>query len=289
MATDKLEMYARPRLKDARMVLGFSGWMDGGEVSTGAIDWLVKELGAETLAEIEPGSFYIYSFPGSMEMTALFRPATKIEDGLITSFELPTNRFYYSEENNLVLLKGKEPNFNWNDYADCIFSVASTCSVSMVYFIGSVAGAVPHTREPWLLSTVSDPALKAELEEQGIRFSNYEGPASFITLLLELAAERGLPMASLVAEIPAYIQGRNPACIEAAVRNLCGLLGLKVSLDELRAVTDDFEERVSKLVQEREDLAGLIGKLERNYDNTLFDTETGDLKDWLHERGIRWD
>ncbi len=271
------------------MLLGFSGWMDGGEVSTGTIDWLVKELGAEPFAEIEPESFYIYNFPGSMPVTSLFRPHIKIEDGVITTLELPKSTFFSSRENNLILFSGKEPNFNWSEYAECIFSVASAYGVSRMYFIGSVAGAVPHTREPWLHSTVSDESLKEELEKYGIRFSNYEGPGSFITLLVQLAGRKGLPMASLVAEIPAYVQGRNPAGLEAAIRKLSGLLGLRVSLDELRTVTDEFEERVSDLVKEKSDLADLIEKLESNYDNMLLDTQTGDLKEWLEERGIRWD
>ena len=39
-------------------------------------------------------------------------------------------------------------------------------------------------------------------------------------------------MAALVAEIPAYVQGRNPKCIEAVTRRLAGILGLQVRLDE---------------------------------------------------------
>jgi len=73
MASDKLRIYKRPRLSDARMLLGFTGWMDGGEVSTGTVKCLIDRLQAQRFAEIEPEGFYIYSFPGSMEMTALFK------------------------------------------------------------------------------------------------------------------------------------------------------------------------------------------------------------------------
>jgi hypothetical protein len=42
------------------MVMGFSGWMDGGEVSTGSVKRLIKTLGAEKIAEISPEPLYIY-------------------------------------------------------------------------------------------------------------------------------------------------------------------------------------------------------------------------------------
>ncbi|GIT30930.1 MAG: hypothetical protein Ct9H300mP1_29760 [Planctomycetaceae bacterium] len=48
---------------------------------------------AQPFAEIDPDPFYIYNFPGSMEMSALFRPEIRVEDGLVTSIELPRHIF----------------------------------------------------------------------------------------------------------------------------------------------------------------------------------------------------
>ncbi len=107
MSSGKLNIYKRPNFNSPRLLVGFSGWMDGGEVSTGTVKSLIETLGAQRFAEIGPEGFYIYSFPGPMEMTALFRPHTKIKDGLIKSYEIPTNAFFYSEENDLILFSGK--------------------------------------------------------------------------------------------------------------------------------------------------------------------------------------
>jgi proteasome assembly chaperone (PAC2) family protein len=289
MASDKLHIDEIPNLSGPRMLLGFSGWMDGGEVSTGTVKYLVDKLDARKFAEIEPESFYIYNFPGSMEMTALFRPHTKITDGLIRTFEVPTNEFFYHEQSNLILFDGKEPNLQWSDFMDCVFSLCSQLDVRMIYFIGSVAGLVPHTREPRLLCSISDPTLKEAFQHYGVRFTNYEGPASFITCMTANAAKHGLSMVSLVATIPAYVQGNNPKCIEAVTRRLAGILGLHVELDDLRHISDEFERRLSDAVQEQPELAGNIGKLEEDYDNEIFDTEMGDLKNWLQQKGIRLD
>jgi hypothetical protein len=139
------------------------------------------------------------------------------------------------------------------------------------------------------MSTVSDERLRPMLKPYVTDFTNYEGPASFSTHLMTEAGERGLRMASLVAEIPAYIQGTNPKSIEAVARKLTGLLGLQVGLDRLRAVTDAWEKRVNDVLEGKDELAKYIQKLEEDYDNEVFDTQMGDLKEWLERRGIRVD
>jgi len=289
MASGKLRIYKNPNLDKPRLLLGFSGWMDGGEVSTGTVECLVEKLGAERFAEIEPQGFYIYNFPGSMEMTALFRPHTVIKDGLIHSFEMPANWFFYDEKNNLILFLGKEPNMQWSEFAACIFELCVQFSVETMYFIGSVAGLVPHTREPRLICSVSEPQLKDRLRHYGVRFSNYQGPASFVTYLTTCAKTNALNMASFVATVPAYVQGNNPACIETVTTRLAGILNIPIELDDLRKVSEEFEKKLSEAVQEQPELAGNIRKLEEDYDNEIFDNEMGDLKNWLKQQGIRLD
>ena len=289
MTPDKLKIYKRPNLNKPRLLIGFSGWMDGGDVSTGTVQGLVEKLNAEKLAEIDPNGFYIYSFPGSMEITALFRPHTKIKDGEIKSYKTPSNDFFYSEQDNLILFIGKEPNLRWEEYSDCIFSLCEDFGVEMIYFIGSVAGLVPHTREPRLFCTVSAPKLKETFKHYGVGFSNYEGPASIVTHLSARCAQHGLKMVSLVATIPAYVQGSNPKCITAVTRRLVGMLEVEIELEDLQVISDEFEKKLSEAVQEQPELASNISKLEEDYDNEIFNNEMGELKHWLEQQGIRVD
>jgi len=289
MESDSLTIVGRPQPTDARMVLAFTGWMNGGEVATGTVEHLVRSLGAAKVAAIDAEPFSIMSFPGSMEMSALFRPHIEIEEGLITTFEMPANEFFASEADNLVLFSGREPHLHWTAFAECLFRAAEALGVRMIYFIGTFAGVVPHSREPRLYTSVSDASLKAEMERLGIRFSTYTGPGSFATYLTRLSADRGMPMVSLVAEIPAYVQGRNPKCIEAMVRRLAAIVGLTVDMAGLRAASDAFEERLARIIGTRPELAAQIAKLETEYDSELFDTQMGDLKAWLEQQGIRLD
>jgi len=278
-----------PKMPGARMVLALNGWMDGGEVSTGTVGWLIEQLNAEQIAHMEPDPFYLVNFPGSMEVTAMFRPHVDINDGLIDEYREATNTFFAAPQHNLLLFQGEEPNNAWQLYSECVFHVAQQVGVESVYFIGSFGGAVPHTREPRLFAPVSDAAIKPKLETLGIKFSNYEGPASVATHLLTRASNAGVTMANLSAEIPAYIEGINAKSIEAVARKLAALLDLPLNFDQLRKTSDRWEKRLSKAVAKKEELLEHIQKLEEDYDHEVFDTQMPDLKDFLKKQGVRLD
>lgn len=289
MNTGKLKIEREPELDKPRLVMGLSGWMDGGDVSTGTIKYLRKQLDAESFAHIEPEGFYLYSFPAPMELSSILRPHTKMKDGIIQQFELPTNTFYYSAQHNIVLFKGREPNLAWEEFADCIFGLCNKLNIDRIFFIGSVAGLTPHTREPRMTFSISDEKLKTLLPQTGLRLSNYNGPASITTYLTSRAPKEGINMLNMVAEVPAYVQGYNPRCIEAAIRFVSRLLDVHVDLDHLREMGDEFEKKLTDIVSDQPELAQKVSELEADYDNQVFDTQLGDLKEWLQQKGIRLD
>jgi proteasome assembly chaperone (PAC2) family protein len=266
-----------PKLEDATLVLAFSGWMDGGDVSTGTVQRLITLRDAEKIAHIDAEPFYIHNFPGSMEITALFRPHIEIEDGLVKSFEMPSNAFYADDAHRLLFFVGKEPNLAWRRFGDCVFHVAHEAGVSRILFVGSFGGTVPHTREPRLYVTCSDASLLLEMERYGLRRTSYEGPGSFTTYLMTRAESAGLQMVSLVAEIPGYLQGTNPLSIEAVTRRLAKILRLPLELASLRTVSNEWEFKISNLVEQDEELAEEVRKLEEQYDNELLELDGPEL------------
>lgn len=270
---DLVRMHASPALRDATLVLAFSGWMDGGDVSTGTVQRLVDLLSAAPLADIEPEPFYIYNFPGSMEISALFRPHIAIEDGLIKAIKMPSDIFYYHQPANLVLFIGKEPNLRWQTFGECLFQVARQMDVRRILFVGSFGGSVPHTRQPRLYITCSDAKLLPEMELYGARRSGYEGPGSFTSYLMTLAPQVGMEMTSLVAEIPGYLQGPNPMCIEAVTRRLAKFLKLPLDLESLRSASTEWELQVTSVIEQNEELTQTVRQLEEAYDNELLELE----------------
>jgi hypothetical protein len=270
---DPLRLSDVPTLENATLVLGFTGWMDGGDVSTGTVQRLIDLLKARPLAEIDSDPFYITNVPGPMEIAALFRPHIEIEDGLIKTVDLPQNRFFCSQSARVVLFLGKEPNLRWREFGDCVFRVCKALGVRRILFVGSFGGSVPHTRQPRVFVTGSDPGFLTTMERYGLRRSAYAGPGSFTTYLMKQAPSEGLQMGSLVVEIPSYLQGPNPLCIEAATRRLANVLELPLDLDTLRAASTEWELQVSAIVERDKDLTDKVRQLEDEYDNELLESE----------------
>jgi proteasome assembly chaperone (PAC2) family protein len=265
-----------PAMPGSTLLLALTGWMDGGLVSTGTVKHLMRGRDLVAVGRIEPAGFYIDSFPGSMEIAALFRPSVKYSGGLIESFEMPTNDFYADPKANMAFFVGREPNFNWPGFADCLFDVAGRLGVRRIIFMGSFGGTVPHTREPRLFGSVSERRLLPLLKQHGLRPTEYEGPASFATYLLTLSPRRGVEMLSLAAEIPGYLQGLNPLSIEAVTRRLSAILNVPVDLNELREASTQWELQVTEAVEKDDELAETVRKLEEQYDNELIGLGEGE-------------
>jgi len=62
-----------------------------------------------------------------------------------------------------------------------------------------------------------------------------------------------------------------------------------VDLDDMTIVSEEFDRRLSEVVQQQPELAENIRKLEEDYDNEIFNTEMSDLREWLEQQGIRLD
>jgi proteasome assembly chaperone (PAC2) family protein len=271
--SDLLTFRERLKLDHGTLLLGFSGWMDGGDVSTGTVKRLVDLLHARPFAQIDPEPFYIYNIPGSMEIAALFRPHVEVEDGVVQSIAMPENVFYCHAAANLVLFIGKEPNLRWRTFARCIFDLVEHTGIQRILFLGSFGGAVPHTREPRLYISCSHAKLLPEMDHYGVRHSGYRGPGSFTSYLMAESAVAGVEMVSLVAEVPGYLQGTNPMCIQAVTRRLARMLKLPMELDSLRLASTEWELQVSSAVEEDKDLAAKVRQLEEEYDNDLLEAE----------------
>lgn len=275
----------QPRIKNASMIVSFSGWMNGGEVSTGTVDYIRNKLKAVKFAELKPEPFYIFNFPGTMEIADEFRPYTRVEKGILKDFSFPKNEFYYHEDSNLILFKGKEPNIHWDDYARNILELGEKYGLKRIYFVGSVASATPHTRGVRASCYCSKEELKKDVKNHGIKFTVYEGPGSITTYLTQLAKQKDIEMINFVAEIPIYIQSENPKAIKTMAEKLVKLLELDIDTSDLTKKNLSFEKKINQLLEQQPQLAEEIKKLEENYDKEFFD-DKGGFEEWLKQKGI---
>jgi proteasome assembly chaperone (PAC2) family protein len=258
------------RLPQSTLLLALTGWMDGGDVSTGTVKHLMENRQLVPVAKIDPDPFYIFNFPGPMEVAAVFRPEVTIRKGLVRGApQLPENIFQADPASNLVFFLGAEPNLNWQAFADALFELCKVVGVARIVFMGSFGGTVPHTREPRMFGSVSHPELTDIFKIHNLKPSDYNGPSSFSNLILAQAPSHNIKMISFVAEIPGYLNGENPLSIEAVTRRLAKFLNQPIDVDALRKASNTWEQQVTEAVEKDTDLAETVKKLEEAYDNEL--------------------
>jgi len=88
------------------------------------------------------------------------------------------------------------------------------------------------------------------------------------------AGSEGMDNGLAGAEIPSYLQGTNPASIEAVTRRLAKILKLPLDLDSLRVASTEWELQVSGAIEDNAELAQTVRALEEAYDNELLGMET---------------
>ncbi len=264
---DCLVIQNEPELLSPYLVIGLSGWLNAGEIATGSIDYLRRKLSAHRFAHIEPRGFYIYQVPGFGPEQTL-RPHARIEDGLIKTLDIPRNEFSFwksGAEHDLILFSGAEPNLEWPAYARAILDLASRFQVARIYSLGGVFDQVPHTRETRLFAVVSHPQLKSEVQTFSA-FLGYEGPCSFSTMLLSLAARQGIEAAGITARVPPYIQNYNPKACYDLLKRIFALARLEIDLSDLRKSGESLVEMMDRAFGQNETAMEQLKKLEEMFD-----------------------
>jgi len=259
----------KPHLKKPHMVLGISGWVDGGLAATGSVEYLMNKLGARKFAEIPISQFHIYQVPGQL----VLRPFISIEEGILTHHRFSENVFYYwinpDADHDLILFWGTEPNLNWEEYADSILGVAEEYSVDRIYLLGGVLDRTPHTREPLVSCACSSRELKEEMGKHNVQYTNYEGPGRFGTTLLYMCQQEGKPMVALTARVTYYpefniVIPRNPKSIRALIKRLKPLLHLSSDISDLDDECAEFEEKLNYMMSKNAELQAYVKQLEKD-------------------------
>jgi proteasome assembly chaperone (PAC2) family protein len=262
---DDLIVYEKIELYKPYLVMGFYGWPNAGEVATNTLLYLIKNLPAKIYAEINPEDFYI------LTTSEYARPQGAIEKGMLVAFDPPKSVIYYwknEKGNDILLLLGREPDIRWKRYADTILDSLSKFGLKKVFTIGGEYALIPHTRDPRISAVVNNEKLKEELKELDIDFADYSGPTCIHTYLLLACKIRGIDCISLWGDAPNYIQMSNPKVSYFMLKTLIRLLGIEVSLEDIKRERENFEQQISKAISQKPEAQEFLRKLEEAYDES---------------------
>jgi proteasome assembly chaperone (PAC2) family protein len=260
---DPLKIDVRPeRVRRPVLILAFTGWNDAAEAATTAARYLAAGLRARKFAEIDPEEFYHFG---------LQRPHVRFKAGSTTEREVvwPSTEFSIAQAPDLprdvIVSVAPEPHLRWKTYCDAILRLAGACDVTLVLTLGALLAEVAHTRPVRLVGGASDPELAAVL---GIRPTKYEGPTGIVGVLNTVCRERGVPIASLWANVPHYISGiDNPKATLALVRRVLTLLGAALDVGDLEEAGRQFDQNLAAIVAQNAKIRGYLTRLERRKDD----------------------
>jgi proteasome assembly chaperone (PAC2) family protein len=254
--------------------MAFAGWNDAAEAATTAARYLATGFRAEKFADIDPEDFYHFG---------LNRPYVRFKAGSSTEREVvwPFTEFSVAQSpalpRDVIVGVASEPHLRWKTYCDAILRLAGACEATLVLTLGALLAEVAHTRPIRLVGGASDPELAAVL---GIRPTKYEGPTGIVGVLNTVCRDRGMPTASLWANVPHYISGiENPKATLALVRRVLTVLGARLDLSDLEDAGRQFDQNLAEIVAQNAKIRGYLTRLESRKDDDEESTSAGATSD----------
>ncbi len=248
-----------PELHQPYLVIGFEGWPNAAEVSSTALQFLIDASKAVRFASISMEDFYQISSS---------RPVAVIKEGKLMDLKVPGNNFYYwrrFSSGDFIFFSGIEPHFRWEAFADLFLDVAERFRVTQIITVGGTYDYIPHTYPPMVSALFNDDDLRERVVQAGFGLTEYTGPISIHTFLLEAAKKRGVKALGLWGHAPQYLQTKNVKVVLSVLKGLAELTDLDLDFSELEQASDYFGQQVNQLVAQDPKLQEVISKLEEVY------------------------
>jgi proteasome assembly chaperone (PAC2) family protein len=252
------------------LVAAFEGWNDAGDAASAAIEHLQLTWEATELAEIDPDDYYDFQ---------VTRPTVRMVDGVTRRVEWPTTRLSVCRppgaNRDVVLMHGIEPNMRWRRFCAELLEHIEQLGVTTVVTLGALLADTPHTRPVPVTGTAYDAASAAQF---GLERSRYEGPTGIVGVLQDACVQAGVPAISIWAAVPHYVsQPPSPKATLALLHRVEEVLDMEVPLGQLPDQAEEWQQTVSEMAAEDEDVRNYVRALEERGDaETELNETSGD-------------
>ncbi len=275
MVNDPIRMHVEPVLRDATLILAFGGWNDAGDSATAALRYIDEAVQSVPLAEIDADDFYDFTV---RRPEVIQRPLAQGARGTAGDGEpqsltppprervilWPHTEFRYGsidESRELVTGLGVEPHLQWRRYCDAVVDLVRRLGVSRAFLLGAYQAEVVYSQPVQVTGFATH---EDELRELSVASSEYQGPTGIVGVLGSRLEEEGVPVVSLWAGLPHYINmSPNPRGALALVQKLARCLGLPLDTRPLETRAAEFEEKINKLVASDPELSEYVRQLKK--------------------------
>jgi proteasome assembly chaperone (PAC2) family protein len=257
-----VEVHFTPELTDPVMIVAMDGWIDAGAGAANAMAALMSTTGAETVAEFDADRLLDHRAR---------RPVMHLVNGLITGLTWPSIELRAGTDaagNDVLLLIGAEPDFEWQTFADAVVDIADDYECRMIVGLGAYPAPVAHTRPTALSVTTSSADLSATLH--GYVRGTLDVPGGIHAVIDVVANEAGIPAVGLWAQVPHYVASMAyPAASAALLEGLGEVAGLQVEQGQLPSDAKATRIRLDELVAENVQHQTMVAQLEEMMDQGL--------------------
>ncbi|WP_435869822.1 PAC2 family protein [Amycolatopsis methanolica] len=241
------------------MILAFEGWNDAGDAASTALEHLQLSWDAKPLAELEPDDYYDFQ---------VSRPTVRMVDGVTRRVEWPTTRLAICHppgyDQDIVLVTGPEPNMRWRAFCRELLGHIEDLGVTTVVTLGALLADTAHTRPVPVTGTAYDPEAAARF---GLERSRYQGPTGIVGILQDACVQAGIPAISIWAAVPHYVSHPpSPKATLALLHKLEDVLDVEVPLGALPEQAEAWQQTVSEMAEEDEEIAEYVRSLEERGD-----------------------
>jgi proteasome assembly chaperone (PAC2) family protein len=262
-----------PELKNPFFIAGFDGWGNALDISRGMVTYLVRKLGAEQFARVNPDLFYRYDED---------RPLVTIKDGMLRGISPPGGSFYayrgVENERDLVILKANEPSLQWLHFVDELFSLCENIGVKTVVTLGSMYDSVIHS-DRIISGIASNKKLLESLKKKNVIPINYQGPSAIHSILHSVGKKRGFECLSLWCHCPYYLEGTTHFGLLSHLGALLSDLGgFKLDMAEIEASWKELNGQIQRLINKNPQLQAMIRELRKAKVRGSWESMKEDLK-----------
>ena len=274
--------YRKPLLSDPVAILAFEGWSDAGNTASGCIENICGTYDVEPFAELNSEGFYNYQ---------MRRPVVEVKAIGERNFLWAQTTFYsiedYKLKREVILVFGEEPSMKWKKYSQNISEVLIELGVKRAVTLGAFFGQVAHTLPVPIFGVSDDPTFNSRFN---VLPTNYSGPTGITSVVGHDLRSNGIETSGLWAAVPHYLSsGAYPKGIGALMNKTSEILKIDIDDSGIQSEGQQFDTKISKAMENSEDLAEYVSKLEEAEvsieDSFSEDNLVEEIEDFLNSEG----
>lgn len=243
------------------LLYAFSGAIDSGDIGGMIIEQLLHALPHEEVAR--------FALETVLDYRAR-RPRITIENWTMTDMRYPSctlERITDYSGRNILLLRGLEPDINWEDFSLAIFEVCQKMGVKQAVDLMGIAANIPHTRIPFINQTSPNPDILPPQTEMPGTFIITASFGQYLQMLFKMISVQAR---GIVVGVPYYLaDGQFPPGAVSAIQYLSETLNLDLPMGDLEAASAQMTQEINQQLDDNPEAKELVEKMEQHYDEAL--------------------